>query len=225
MNINFEPWAGPGANEGIAGKRILILGESHYHDCDTAPECREESEGSNRDARHREMTRGVVAWWKEKPHRSPLSYRIPQLFHMDKAPFWNCVMFYNYLQTFAGPKARVRPSNEQWGDPANALAFQGVLDDLQPDRILVLGKKTWQNLPSNPSLLARAPLREYAIPVSNDLGGTQEVDTSCYWYFAAEGKAALVMPIMHPATPRFAVNSWIDSVKAWLSFPTTPSSG
>jgi hypothetical protein len=225
MTINFEPWQGPEAKKGIAEQRVLILGESHYHDCSNAPECRDEPDDSDSRTRHREMTRGVISWWKDNPHRSPLSYRVPQLFSLPKSQFWNAVAFYNYLQTLAGPKARLRPSDEQWSDPSNALAFQKVLDDFEPDRILVLGKKTWQNLPSSPAELYREPLREFRLPVSNDLGGSQNVDTSCYWYFAATGKPALAMPIMHPAAPRFVTEAWIEPVAEWMRFPPPPLSG
>ncbi len=172
----------------------------------------------NRASRHNELIREVVGWWKDNPHRSPLSHRIPKMFDKKKEEFWGEVVFYNYIQAFAGIEARVRPSDELWSDPRNPEAFQEVLDDYQPDRILVLGKKLWVNLPSKSPPIAATPEAEIRLPVSNDMIGYQEVDRTCYWYFCQSGHPALAMPVMHPAAVRFSTDKWIMPVADWLSF-------
>jgi hypothetical protein len=218
--IAFQPWRDQDRYEsGFKGHRILVLGESHYHSCEDDPACREETDETVRTAYHSQMTYKVVDWWKDKPHRSPLSYRVPKLFGEDqKEVFWPKVAFYNYVQEFVGPAARVRPSEELWAERRNAQAFQEVLDTLRPDRILVLGKKLWTNLESKSPPLARRPEVEEGLPVSSTLNVRDHVDKGCYWYFTSSDHRALAMPIMHPAAVRFSLDEWITPITDWLSF-------
>jgi hypothetical protein len=214
---SFQPWRGQHYTQGIEGQRILILGESHYHRCEDDRACDNLSD-ADRNARHSELTRNVVEWWKDHPHRSPLSHQIPKLFKMEKKVFWESVAFYNYVQAFVGPTARVRPNEELWNESRNAEAFQAVLDRLQPDRILVLGKKLWANLPSEKPLLYRHPDGEPGLVVSNDSGSYDDSDRLCYWYYARSGQKALAMPVMHPAAVRFSASAWVEPVANWMSF-------
>src|SRR5258708_28815145 len=119
--VQFDPWCGNDYENGIAGQRVLILGESNYHSCDEDLECKDEA---NRSFRHRTLTHFTVEHWKDNSHSSPVSYRVPQLFGMSKAQFWQSVVFYNYLQTFVGPAAGQRPKENQWADQTSAKAFQ-----------------------------------------------------------------------------------------------------
>jgi hypothetical protein len=79
--VEFEPWRGTDYETGINGRRILILGESHYHSCEEEEGCNDETA---KEAHHRNLTFNVIDQWKNKPHRSPLSYRVPELFQMHK---------------------------------------------------------------------------------------------------------------------------------------------
>jgi hypothetical protein len=210
--VQFEPWCGDQYEAGISGLRVLILGESHYHLCDEDKECDEEE---TRVLRHRSLTRDTVKFWKDHPHSSPVSYRVPGLFGMNKDRFWNSVIFYNYLQTFAGPGAKHRPKEEQWDD-GSAEAFQSVLDTFQPDRILVLGMDTWRNLPSDPRILFRAPVPEARLQVQNNIGRKNAVDAMAYWYSSRSGKLALAMPVYHPSAVIFSSVDWTSYIDDWM---------
>ena len=94
---------------------------------------------------------------------------------MDKSEFWERVAFYNYVQTFSSA-ARVRPSPEAWGDHVAVEAFQEVLDVLEPDRILVLGKDLWRSLPSDDGLLVCRPRAEENLPLLEKIGNRNPVD-------------------------------------------------
>jgi len=219
--IVFAPWIGDGYKAGIEGKRVMILGESLYHSCEDDLRCRD-ADQSRRDALHREFNQAFIADCTNYPHSSPLSYRVPELFAMDKREFWPRVSFYNYLQTFAGPKARVRPGEDQWCSVESAIAFQEALDELEPDRVLVLGRKLWTYLPSDPKVLASSPEPEPRLPVPNPGRNYSGVDLHCYWYRCKSGQAALLMPVMHPSAPRFAIENWTDAVARWLRFDEMP---
>jgi hypothetical protein len=220
--VHFEPWCKRSQYEkGISGSKILILGESHHHRCDKDDKCKEQR---LRSARHRGLTKAVVEQWKDEPHSSPVSSRLPKLFNMSKSEFWESVVFYNYLQTFAGLGARQRPKKEQWACLSSAEAFQSVLDHFQPDRILVLGKDLWTNLPSDPNVIASAPKAENRFSVANGAGSRNQTDEVCYWYYAHSGKPALAMPIVHPAAVGFSVSQWIQPVTEWMNFRKLPES-
>ena len=83
-NVTFEPWPGdnPSAEylNGIGRKRVLILGESHYHDCEDDESCINCATKTAREDYHRRLTRTVVGGWCERDRRSPISYRVLKLF-------------------------------------------------------------------------------------------------------------------------------------------------
>lgn len=58
--------------------------------------------------------------------------------------FWPNVAFYNFVQYLVGDAARQRPTNEMW--KSSVPAFERVVEDLKPERILVLGLENWRNL-------------------------------------------------------------------------------
>lgn len=214
-DIVFEPWIGERYAAGIRGKRVLILGESHYHSCEHDEDCQDVV---TQEGHHRDLTCSVVSYWKDNPHSSPVSSRTSALFDMGKAEFWASVAFYNYLQSFAGEKARIRPKAEQWDELASQHAFQEVLDKLRPDRILVLGKSTWACLPSSTDVLAAAPVPENALPVADMLGATHEVDRTAYWYTWRPNGKALAFPVRHPSEFGFPPQEWKAAIHSWMTF-------
>jgi hypothetical protein len=219
--VEFAPWCGKVYQKGISGQRVLILGESHYHSCEKDPNCTDEA---GRNIRHRNLTHDMVDHWKDHSHSSPVSHRIPELFGMSKAEFWESVAFYNYLQTFAGSGARERPNDDQWNEDS-ASAFQTVLDHLQPDRIMVLGKATWTNLPSSLTTLFAAPIPDDRLHIQNGIGFRNEADSVAYWYSSSSGKLALAMPIMHPSAVSFSGSDWKAYVDSWLKLNSPPIAG
>ena len=214
--VMFEPWLGNEYDSGIVGRRVLILGESHYHDCADDSVCKD---CAKRDDYHRRLTPTVVNGWCEGDRRSPLSYRVPGLFGLEPREFWRKVVFYNYVQGIVAKKPRVRQKDELWTEKNNAEAFQTILDCYRPQRILVLGKKLWTNLPSDEGPLNGKPPRpEYNLTVSNNIGSYNKVDECCYWYESRSGIPALAMPIMHPSAPRFQLDQWRQPVAGWLNY-------
>jgi hypothetical protein len=217
--VRFEPWEGKDYREGISRKRILILGESHYHSCNKPGDKCNGLDAEEQDARHRGLTISEVKWWKDNPHSTPLSTAIPKLFGMTKSDLWSDVAFYNYVQTLSSA-ARIRPSTEAWEDQIAVTAFQEVLDVLEPDRILVLGKDLWKSLPSDEKLLACVPRPEIDFPLLEKIGSRTSVDGVAYWYGCRTGHSALAMPISRPASWGVRVKEWVPQVQTWINFPS-----
>jgi hypothetical protein len=205
--VKFNPWVGENYCKGIKGKRLLVLGESHWHNCNKDEECRVEID---RAERHKGLTNSVVKGWIGGSRRSPVSYQVPALFGISEAEFWSDVVFYNYLQTFAGPGAGVRPKQAQWDDEASSDAFRSVLEHFKPDRILVFGKATWLNLPSGQQ-------REDRVPLPRGIGGNSIENQKAWWYGCGKGHRALAMPIIHPSSRHFRHKDWAPTISLWMN--------
>jgi hypothetical protein len=195
------------------GKKVLILGESHYHNCEIDDDCNKLNK-KQREKQHRELTKKVVEWWKDKPAKTPVSSAVPKLFEIGRYDFWNRVSFYNYVQSFVFAPGN-RPADEDWD--ISTKAFQQVLDCLQPDRVLVLGKKNWLSLPNDPAVLACNPIPEPRLKLLDKVAGLNIDDGFAYWYGCHSGHLALAMPVIHPAYRRgFRAEEWVPYVRKWL---------
>ena len=204
LGITFEPTAVTARTlQGIRGHRVLIIGESHH--------------SKEQEARP-ELTREEVEKWKTSKYRSRVPWGLPKLFSMDKPEFWNSVVYYNYLQTgFAvdGPA-------ESGSDPVSSEAFQKVLDQIQPSRILVLGKDTWRKLPGAPGTIFQSPVNEPALPLEAEFGAVDPVDDHAMWFAYRPAGYALAMPIVHPASQHFSIGHVRPAVERWLNFAGAP---
>lgn len=133
-NINFNPWIGENYSDGgCFGKRILVLGESHYG----------QNKGSS-------MTQDIIY------DQAYSNYTMPAYTNFERAlagyttdsddreRIWNSVAFYNYVQECLSG-ARKSPTAEQFTDSEDA--FFETLDKLEPDVVLVWGTRLWENLP------------------------------------------------------------------------------
>ncbi len=153
--VVIHPWIGKRyKNPKYFKERTLVLGESNF----TQPEnfnknlvirCVEDDiniHGENRD------TTGFCRF-------STKIRRV--IFGRDESigpeGLWSDVSFYNFIQMLVGDKSRMRPTQEMWNN--SIPAFTEVIETLQPQRILVLGKQNWKNLIEN---LDIEPQNEYS---------------------------------------------------------------
>ena len=147
----FQPFVGKDyASGGIFGKRIMILGESHY--------CEEGCADCGNSGAHREccaFTNGVVGDYldEQKPRERWMStflkFERSLVGHetdwSERHRIWQSMMFYNYLQTAmggprqAGSDAEYRLSEEP---------FFNVLDQLRPQYIIAWGNRLWGQMPA-----------------------------------------------------------------------------
>jgi hypothetical protein len=155
-NVFYKPWVGKNyLTSGIIGKRILILGESHY--CNEG--CGDCGNSLTQQKCHNNFTRNVIeAYINYKIGNGEFENwmntftRFGNIFYNKKLSvsevkeFWDSVLFYNYVQ-FATPMARVSPKLEAF--EKSESAFFDVLKHFEPNVIIAWGDRLWENLPAN----------------------------------------------------------------------------
>jgi hypothetical protein len=158
----FDPWVGSRYEaEGYQGVRLLVLGEAHY------------STEAPRPTFTTEMVRVLAQQGRFRffaaTQRLVVGGRgwLPDA---ERAAFWEQVAFYNYVQSFPGPRARYRPTPDMW--TAARDPFLQTLTELRPQLMLVLGRELHRNLPDLPSGLAVCPAQHPSSCGSGTTGGS-----------------------------------------------------
>ncbi|NCT66558.1 MAG: hypothetical protein GXC76_02825 [Rhodanobacteraceae bacterium] len=142
-DIVFEPWIGSKyRGDNRFGVRVLVLGESHYGD---------------KSETRRTVTTEVVRWLAQDERHAFFTKISKVLLGLDKTTWiddevrgevWEHVAFYNYIQEFVSTDSRVSPLDEMWA--AAPAPFLHVLSELEPNVVLVLGKRLSAHLPKIP---------------------------------------------------------------------------
>ena len=150
IQVHFKPWVGCDYETGTnRGKRILLLGESHY----TQKHINASYEQTIDHTRH------IIQWGavngNEKfyakvrnlvlrgSRQSVNGYESAK----HRQQFWDKVAFYNYIQEFVGTKPKQRPKPHLWQAAESGL--WEVLEKLKPDVCIVLGEELWSKLPKS----------------------------------------------------------------------------
>ncbi|HEY5043465.1 MAG TPA: hypothetical protein VIK53_15850 [Verrucomicrobiae bacterium] len=149
----FDPWVGNRyATEGIGGKRLLILGESHHggETCNystfTSQVIRDEAVGEKSHKRRNFFGRA---------HRLIVGGR-GGFSYAKREDFWSRVAFYNFIQS-ALDNPRDRPTNEMWQTAREP--FLDTLRELAPRFMLVLDIELCRNLPPLPDGICVCPIQ------------------------------------------------------------------
>lgn len=187
-NINFEPWKPAGENPRFNGVRLLILGESHYDEGETYP-----PEGQ------KEFTQYIVKrWGAEAEGYQRFFNNIYATLNGDGAHwssneykrFWSRVFFYNYVQSFVPGGARERPTGKMFDESADA--FHAVLDDVKPEAVLVMGKKTWKKMSERDATRV----------------GRDEDGLGAIWRYQYSGGACFAAHTRHPSSHGYSPAKW-----------------
>ena len=201
-NIRFNPWVGDKYSWGIIGydtngkviygtasqlgKKILVLGESHY--C-----ANPETEATPF------LTINIIAdllnpdseWEAYKNTYTKfiksLTGCVDGLEQSVKEKAWQHIMFYNYVQTpMSG--ARVAPTAEDFKN--SEKAFFEVLQTYKPDFVIAWGNRLYNNLPKGGK-----QLNDLNIATGRFAGNSTEL-----WSYNVNDNSIPVMPITHPST-------------------------
>ena len=141
----FHPWVGPNySSGGTFGKRIMVLGDSHY--CGTpCGKC-----GVNPNLKCNRLTSDVIGWClnpkveREGWMNTYLKFERSLVGHEttpeESRKIWNSIVFYNFLQVaLHGPREAGTLEQHQ----ASIVPFFSILNTYQPDLLIVWGKRLW----------------------------------------------------------------------------------
>ena len=153
-HVFFRPWVGEDySTGGIFKKKILVVGESHY--CGN-----EECEGNcgflvSSDEECYEFTNNTLKKYLSgyKDTWTPTYRKFERSLYVnedgtttleDSNKIWQSIAFFNFLQV-AMTKARKAGTNEDYEE--GQKAFLEVIEELQPDLIIVWGVRLFEKLP------------------------------------------------------------------------------
>lgn len=136
--LNFLPFVGSEySTGGIFGKRVMVLGESHYGKNPTLDFTRNVvREYLDPESEYEEWMNTYLKFERSLVNRYTTK--------KESETIWQSLLFYNYLQVLMdGP--RISGTSQQYKD--SARAFFEVLDRYNPELIIVWGARLWENLP------------------------------------------------------------------------------
>lgn len=138
-NLTFLPFIGKSYNNNNAfgNKRIMVLGESHYGSVPSPDITRDVL------ARYLDPTLEREGWMNTflKFERSLVNKETTR---EDSRIIWDSLLFYNYVQVLMDD-TRTAATKQQYRD--SEAAFFQVMEENQPDILIVWGRRLWSNLP------------------------------------------------------------------------------
>jgi hypothetical protein len=197
-HLNEQVW-GVRSNA-LGGLRLMILGESHYHDQPrfTGQVVPTLTPDAVRD-------HGVLGY-------SNFFSRLMQLVDgrrwadttpTERQAFWDAVLFYNYVPVVVGTQSKQRPAEDMWRD--GAAPFLRLLEERRPEIILVCGYDLWSHMVPGVPGLQDTPWVETATPHLEKPVTTRVI------------AGAPTLRIAHPSSVGFSVKAWQPIVADFLA--------
>ena len=218
--VKFLPWVGINYECGIKGfdengiivygtkedpgKKILIVGESHY--------CANLADAISK------LTQIIIAdlidpnseW---EPYKNTYTKFIKSLTgHLDNLEFndkkeaWEHLGFYNYVQEpMTGP--RISPTPEDFKNSEEA--FWEILNELKPDLIIIWGARLYNNLPQDGKQLEDLEIK------CIDEDGDEDIIYIELWSYKIDGCIIPIMGITHPSTG-FDTEFWNKALSIFI---------
>lgn len=194
--IFFKPWVGSEYQTGgVYGKKVLVLGESHYGDGADAPD---DTTGTVKEF--------VYEYWGASYQQTFLCFERAlagrEINQDEREQLWNSIMFYNFFQkSTTGPRTAPDMTVKQESEDA----FHELLEQYQPDAIIVWGQRLYELLPAWDG-------NETSLKVGDD---------SCpVWHYPIKGKSIPAMRVHHPSAPRGkSWEYWYQFHKAFIGEP------
>lgn len=194
-NVFFKPWVGTEySSGGIFGKRILVLGESHYTDDEPEPNLTIEV---MKEYLSYETTIPPYLQSFNKFERSLVGTTTGGAIRKQ---IWNSVVFYNYLQvSMSGPRQAGQKSD--YADAAEA--FYEILEAYRPEIVIVWGYRLWDTIP--------ADRWEWGEEITLD-GELSRI--GCY--LLVDGTRVKAIPVKHPSAG-YSWNKWHKFLNQFLT--------
>ena len=195
--IYFLPWVGQKYNEGVSGRKLLVLGESHYDTWDNVK--RDLPPQFTRECIEYVLNRehAVARFWKYIEQALLNESRANGWAPSGGPALWSQIAFYNFVQSPVNSGSRQAPTNEQFA--RSIPPFRTLLEELRPERVLVCGKRLWSRMDRTHS------------PLHDCIQAYQLSDGVLVWCLA----------IVHPSSGRF---SWCKTHQLIQLFLDNPGS-
>lgn len=195
--FNFRPWIGKNySKNGYKGKKILVLGESHYCTKQLSeggrcyPCCRSENMKEDCHTQTQDTVESIIYEYdgENSTHKTFLCFERAVVGRIltdeEREEFWQGVMFYNYIQ-FSQCKAQEPLHQDQW--ELFEKLFRQLLEEYLPDYIIVWGDRLYECLP--------------------DWGGKRstiqiESGSTDVWTYNINGKDIPALRVLHPCVPK-----------------------
>ncbi len=195
-HVFFVPWVGAEySSGGIFGKRILVLGESHYGDGEPSADA----------------TRRVLEEYLDCPETVPSYLQSFKRFErsltgaetdpQQRRRIWDSLLFYNFVQEVStdAPRQTLDVKNPR----QSADAFFEVLETYRPEYIIVWGYRLWDKL---------LPAEHWEWGEEIVVDGLPAIRFG--YYTLADGTRVKAIPVKHPS----AGYSWAEWNKILQSF-------
>lgn len=200
--VKFKPWVGENYETGIhQGKKLLILGESHY--------CANSETKATEDITIKVIEDLLDPFSEHEGYKNTYTKFAKavvgekQFSDETKKEFWQHVIFYNYVQT-AISGARIAPTAEQFKN--SEQAFFEIISQYQPDLIIVWGKRLYNNLPQQGTQLPDLQISQ----------GIYAGESSEVWSYTIGGKTIALLPITHPSASMFELQYHKDLIYQFI---------
>lgn len=191
-NVNFKPWVGPKYSDGLHGKKIMILGDSHYCKDELKeggvcwPSCIKSKMKTTCKTQTSDVIEDYLYDYRGQHYLQVFqacdrAYYGKETSQQEKEDFWNSVIFYNYFQNSQkGPREELEITEDA------EKAFKEVLEKYLPDLIIVWGRR----------------LYDYYLPNWEGVASKIEIEenkTTDSWTYNIKGKNIQVMVVHHPS--------------------------
>ncbi len=209
-SINFKPWIGKNYETGLFdGKKILVLGESHYciNERGESGRCGQSCSKRLMDGRCENQTIEVIEEIKNQDWRSrtfsnferSVFGKIPS--QEERELLWDSVIFYNYLQyAQSGPTRPLEQTTDAYKE--SELAFKELLETYMPDYIIAWGMRLYDIAPNWGG--------------ESSLIDMQDNGCANVWTYSINGKKIPTLFIYHPAYGGFSWSAWHPFIKKFL---------
>lgn len=201
--IRFLPYVGKRYENGIDGQRVLLLGESHYirdkKEISKAGGLRRYTRYIFEDCERESLNR---AWGTFFRRLDSIVTRTPDPSGIEAANAWSYVAFANLVQAVVGERSGDRPGDDGW--KSGREAFPLLLEALEPDVVLVIGRQAFNNTPSEPGRM----VGEISTLTSSVKRALWEMDYPT-------GRAMMTW-VYHPARPNDSKATYIEVFRQLL---------
>lgn len=189
-SMKFYPWVGSEYSNAYYGKRILVLGESHYcqNESDAVPSITTDVLRGAFDAN------AEFEGYMNTYTKFARALDGTDMSRTEQEKVWQRVIFYNYVQ-FPIAGTRMSPTVEEFRNSEEA--FFEILEKYRPEAVIVWGKRLYNNLPKGGEQ------------------GPDVKDVETWVYSLNDGTKVHLLPITHPSAG-FSPEEWHEVIVDFL---------